>query len=261
MKRQIRSSVFETNSSSSHSIVITKNDHILTPEDAWHNGMSWGEIENNNLEYMCIDKHNHAANFYERELTFGRSPFKILTSFEDKIAYAIASFCGDYSHSSDEEKVNYLNEIINIAHEVFPELEDIKLPMKEIDVYLDLNGNELKDEDVLYNFSVSRESAFYHFYKDKDGKKHPAKKADYVYDAPNVPGIDHQSSGLLESFLKRQNITLREFLLNKKYIIIVTGDEYDDWRDLKRSDLIDNEAITFEYTIDMEWNERGEIEL
>lgn len=258
MKKVIRAQVFETNSSSCHSILITKNDHILTPEDAWHNGMSWGDIDNKKLEYMYIDKNNHTANFYDRELEFGRSPFQILTSFEDKIAYAIASFCGDYSHSSDEEKVNYLNEIINIAHEVFPELEDIKLPMKEIDVYLDLNGNELKDEDVLYNFSVSRESALFHFYKDKDGKKHPAKRADYVYDAPNVPGIDHQSATLLKSFLEREHITLRDFLLNKKYTIIITGDEYDDWQNLKRSGLINKDNIIFEYGIYSEWNERKE---
>lgn len=258
MKKQIRYNMFESNSSSSHVLIVTKNDHILTPEDAWHDGMDWNDIENKNLEYIYLDKHNHAANFYERELEFGRSPFKILTSFEDKIAYAIASFCGDYSHSSDEEKVDYLNEIINIAHEVFPELEDIKLPIKEIDVYLDLNGNELKDEDVLYNFSVSRESAFYHFYKDKDGKKHPAKRADYVYDAPNVPGIDHQSATLLKSFLEREHITLRDFLLNKKYIIIITGDEYDDWENLKRSGLINKDNIIFEYGIDSEWNERKE---
>ncbi len=258
MKRQIRNSVFETNSSSSHCILITKNDHILTSEDAYHGDKYWNDPENKKLEYMYINKKDHTVDFYKDELGFGRSPFQILSSFEDKIRYAIAAFCGDYSGFSDEEKVKNFNEIIKIANEIFPELEDIKLPMKEIDVYLDLNGNELKDEDVLYNFSVNRKSAFYHFYKDKDGKKHPAKKADYIYEAPNVPGIDHQSATLLKSFLEREHITLRDFLLNKKYIIIITGDEYDDWQNFKRSGLINKDNIIFEYGIDSEWNEKKE---
>ena len=40
-------------------------------------------------------------------------------------------------------------------------------------------------------------------------------------------------STLLERFLKREKITLEEFLTNRKYIIIVDGDEYCIFETLK----------------------------
>ena len=255
MKRQIRSSVFETNSSSSHVIAVTKNDHILTSEDAYHGDKYWSDPKNEKLEHMYINKKDHTVDFYKSDLEFGRSPFQILSSFEDKVRYAIAAFCGDYSGFSDEEKLKNFNEIIGIAHEIFPELEDINLPMQDITIYTDINGNDLKDEDVFYNFDVSKESAFYRFYKDENGKKHPAKDSGYYYETPEIYGIDHQSATLLESFLNREHITLRDFLLNKKYIVVIDSDEICMWDMLKRSDLLNKDNIVFEYTTSLEWKE------
>ena len=43
---------------------------------------------------------------------------------------------------------------------------------------------------------------------------------------PYYGGIDHESSGLLSHFLKTNNITIRDFLLNTQYVVWVDGDEY-----------------------------------
>ncbi len=89
--KQIRRSIFETNSSSSHSIVILNED-----------------ISENNDEclfpyfktYLYSDGSYHV---FDYNLEFGRSPFNILSTFSEKLNYAIASF--------GEEKFDELEEL------------------------------------------------------------------------------------------------------------------------------------------------------
>lgn len=38
--------------------------------------------------------------------------------------------------------------------------------------------------------------------------------------------IDHESCGLLSAFLDKHKISIRDFLLNTKYIVWIDGDEY-----------------------------------
>lgn len=72
---QIRNGVFETNSSSSHSIVVTKKDAPLgTVEGGWR---------------MKDDGGYRIYN--EDELEFGRTPFDILCDWHHRLRYAIAS--------------------------------------------------------------------------------------------------------------------------------------------------------------------------
>ena len=71
---QIRKGVFETNSSSSHSIVITKEDKPL-------NGL---------IEYKYLDDKGKMR-MWHHELEFGRTPFAILSNWEGRLRYAIAS--------------------------------------------------------------------------------------------------------------------------------------------------------------------------
>lgn len=245
MKRQIRYGIFESNSSSSHCLLITKNDKVLAKEDFHHENESWDE----NKEYLYIHK-GKLTSVWDNDLYFGRSPFELLTSVEDKTRYALASFCGDYSGHTDEQKVNYYNEILEALNSVLPELEEIELPTKIIRIYTDLEGKELPEEEVYTNYEVSKESAMRHFYK-RDGKKHPAKLSDQYYETPNIQGVDHQSSGLLKSFLEKHNISIKDFLLNKKYIVVIDGDEYNAWSEFKRSGLVDLNNIVEEY----EWEE------
>ena len=71
---QIRKGVFETNSSSSHSIVITKEDkpldEMFEPKYMPKDGKLW---------------------LWGHELEFGRAPFAILNDWEGRLRYAIAS--------------------------------------------------------------------------------------------------------------------------------------------------------------------------
>ena len=176
MKRQIRSGVFETNSSSMHSLVIKKSSEYYTYEEMcdglWLRKGVWTIYD-------------------EDRLTFGRHPFMCLNTFESKVRYAIASLCGWRSGRAEKFK-----EIENLVTEIVPDCWEIKLPTN-------WHNDELcygcVDEDIL------------------------------------------------TPFLENENISLKEFLTNKKYVVIVDGDEYCVWEDLKISGLVNLDGIEKEY--------------
>ncbi len=58
-------------------------------------------------------------------------------------------------------------------------------------------------------------------------------------------GVDED---ILSSFLEKENISITEFLKNKRYIVVVDGDEYCIYKRMKESGLIDINAIEKEYT-------------
>ena len=80
MKYQIRKSVWESNSSSMHSLVVTK--------------------KNSNVRMTQLHKNaeKEVVEIDPWENDFGRSPFTVLSSFRDKLAYAVAEYCGDNYH-------------------------------------------------------------------------------------------------------------------------------------------------------------------
>lgn len=47
----------------------------------------------------------------------------------------------------------------------------------------------------------------------------------------------------LDAWLRKLGITIKEFLSNKKYVVICDGDEYCVWNDLRESGVIDSNAI------------------
>jgi hypothetical protein len=154
---KIRKGVFETNSSSSHSIAIKKEDKYCTPDT---------------LGKFCI--WDGELKLWGSELEFGRSPFEVLATFYDKARYAIASF-GRY----DEE---HRKEVEDLMHEIMPGLKTI-----EYGSTLDWGTEE---------------------------------------EVPDFGYVDHQSCGVLKEFLDRNNISLKEFLTNDKYVVFIDGDEY-----------------------------------
>ena len=81
---QIRRGVFETNSSSSHSIIIKKQDRPITrvTDPGWR--MFIDEDDENNPR-------NGFIYFDNRDLEYGRDPFHFLVDWYDRLAYAIAS--------------------------------------------------------------------------------------------------------------------------------------------------------------------------
>ena len=110
MKYQIRKSVWESNSSSMHSLVVTKkNSNIrMTQEEIRHEfylDEDWYKErhKNNEKEIVKIDP-------WDNE--FGRSPFDVLVTFTDKLAYAVAEYCGDnYSIESYVKSEKTFDEI------------------------------------------------------------------------------------------------------------------------------------------------------
>ena len=101
---QIRDNTFETNSSSSHSLIITDFDGKYTLEE-----MMKGI-------YLWKDK---GTRMYESHLEFYRSPFSLLATFESKSRYAIASSQG---HLADE--------VEKIWHKYIPNFNGFKFDMK-----------------------------------------------------------------------------------------------------------------------------------
>lgn len=180
MKKQIRSNVFETNSSSMHSLVIKKSSGYYTYEE------------------MCDSLWLHKGVWdiwSEDDLEFGRYPFKCLNTFETKARYAIASLCGWRSDADEKFK-----EIESLVTEIVPDCISIKLP--KVHYWSD-------DEEKICYGSV-----------DED---------------------------ILSQFLKKENISLKEFLTNKRYVVIVDGDEYCVWDDLKNSGLVNTNEIEREF--------------
>lgn len=62
---------------------------------------------------------------------------------------------------------------------------------------------------------------------------------------------------LIEGWLKKYNISLEEFLTNKRYVVICDGDEYCIWDHLKESGLIRTDMIVSDSYSDY-WNARRE---
>lgn len=176
--RQIRNGVFETNSSSMHSLVIKKNGGYYTNEeineDLWLNDDGTWDI------------------WREEKIEFGRHPFKCLGTFESKVRYAIASLCG-YRVDAEER----FKEIERIVTEVVWECNGIKLP-----------------------------------------------KMRWGDDEPSYGYVDED---ILTPFLNDEGISLREFLTNKKYVVIVDGDEYCIWNSMKDAGLVNMDEIEKEY--------------
>ena len=98
--RQIRANVFETNSSSTHSLVLFKHREERYTHDEMYN----------ELKYDIKD------GIYRpwEELYFGRYPFRVLTSFKDKLHYAYAN-----THGIEERVEKITETLTRLVPEIF----------------------------------------------------------------------------------------------------------------------------------------------
>ena len=257
MKYQIRKGCFETNSSSMHSLIITKkNENIRMTQSEirkeFYLDEEWYKEchKNNEEEIVEIDP-------WEND--FGRSPFSVLSSFRDKLYYAVAEYCGDnYRIESylqaektfdeifvpllvrligcDEVKWDKWNDrhfaIYSGGGEYFDEVEEV--PYKKL-VYVEKEDRDGLDEDDLLRG---------HYRKtDTDGR--PIEDA--WFDVQDFGSIDHQSKGLLTGFLKSNNLSLEDYLTRKDIVVIITGDEYSTFSDMILCGLIDVNNIVTQY--------------
>ena len=184
--RQIRYGVFETNSSSMHSIVVTKDDK---PVEHIEQGYGLNDIYLNSEGKYCVGG-------CDSKVDFERYPFEVLYSPAGRARYAIAS----YAYNVDiEDKVE---EIESIIRSVMPEFKGF-----EFDKYTYWDTDE---EEIHYGH------------------------------------VDHQSSGLLQNFLSERNVSLRDFILNDKYWVIIDGDEY-----CLTNDYLDNKVLNKDYIVEV----------
>ena len=114
---KLRRNVFETNSSSSHSISIRKEGKYITAEEL-DKMFSWRVRDDGKLLIWGSD------------LEFGRSPFEVLANFYDKLRFAIASL-----GCNDEKR----EELETVMYELIPGLQTIDYPTQR-----DWNTNKKK---------------------------------------------------------------------------------------------------------------------
>lgn len=257
MKYQVRKSCFESNSSSMHSLIITKkNSNVHMTQDEirkeFYLDEEWYKERHKNDEKEVVE-------IEPWENDFGRSPFTVLSSFRSKLAYAIAEYCGDnYRIESylqaekkfdeifvpllthligcDEIKWDKWNdehfEIYSDGGEYFDEVEEV--PYEKL-VYVEKEDRDgLSDDDLLKG----------HYRKtDVDGR--PIEDA--WFDVPDFGSIDHQSAGLLTGFLELNNLSLEDYLVRKDVVVIIDGDEYCELDSLIDCGLIKKDSIVLRY--------------
>lgn len=176
--KQIRRNVFETNSSSSHSLVITTDNEHYTREEI-------------NKNFYMTDG---IVRLWESSLEFYRSPFDMLVTFKDKLRYAIASSNGNLVDQCRKLCYKYVNGFTDF---------------------------EFDTKDYVWDSEVK----------------------DYVEADEPIPNYGGTDDYQIEGWLKKYNVSLEEFLTNKRYIVVVDGDEYNCWLHIKDSGLVDTSKI------------------
>ena len=194
MKIQIRSNVFETNSSSMHSIAVSKVNGKYTDEEVYESfkyyDKHYGRKEDLHIQFL---------NDYmkdKEDTCFGRYPFAVLSTYCDKLRYYIASKAYVWD---DEEYKTFLDSI----KKKYPRIKSFTFTKR--------TNSEKKYESNDYNYG----------------------------------NVDHQSSTMLSDFLVKNNLSVDDFLTNKKYIVIVDGDEYGVSTHLVNAKIIELEQPLF----------------
>ena len=183
MKQIIRLNTFETNSSSMHSLVVTKHAKPYTQyEKTLHYYGHEFEL------FGCCDTTH-----------FERHPFEVLSDPKDKLRYYVAHYVG---------------------------FKDQKERLKEV-------------EDLVYEITkCSRDKIKLYHEEVKNWRSGEIEKS-YGWAGINDTGED------VFDYIERNNISLREFIFDPRYTIIVDGDEYQEFKKLFTKGLIDINNIEY----------------
>lgn len=233
---QIRRGVFETNSSSMHSLTVMKRDEKYTQKEILKD--IWLSDDKDTGEKDCV------WNIWnDGDLDFGRSPFRALATFKEKWLYTCASLVHEYND-------DVYKELVEIALKYVPNLKKIKLPRTERS-FADKDDDKLKDDEYYQEYGKTQEEVISYLTQKSeewDMEIEYWKHSGYwCYDAPYTGYVD---DNILSGFLESEGITVEEFITNKKYVVIQDGDEYCYWIDMKKAGLINMDAIDHEYPED-----------
>ena len=238
MKRQIRRCVFETNSSSMHSLVVMKKSSTYSKDEILDDFYLFDDKETG--EKDCVWE------IRDYDLEFGRSPFRSLGSFHDKWLYACASLVKEY-------KDDVYSELERLALQYVPGLKRIKMPVTT-GYIADKNNSRFQNDDYYQKFGKTEdELADYLMQKEKDWNIEIEYWESDGYWCFKKPYTGYVDEGMLSGFLKKENISIEEFLLNKRYVVIQDGDEYCYWDDMKKSGLVNMNIIDHEYPEEEEY--------
>ena len=257
MKYQVRKGCFETNSSSAHSLIITKkNSNVrMTQEEIRHEfylNEDWYKErhKNNEEEIVKIDP-------WDNE--FGRSPFNVLVTFIDKLAYAIAEYCGNNysieSYIKGEKTFDEMFRPLLIRLIGCDDVEWDRWDDRPFEIYVGSGDNLDEVEQVPYNKLIyvdkderkdlSEDDLVRGMYKNVDIDGRPIEEA--WFDIPKFGSIDHASSGLLKRFLKDNNLSLEDYLVRKDVVVVITGDEFSTLSDMFECGLINKDSIVLQF--------------
>ena len=223
MRRQIRRGVFESNSSSQHSLVVMKKGNHYTSDEILRD----------------IWLHDGVWDIYHDDLEFGRSPYRALWTFEEKWYYACASLVNEYN----DETYKTLEAL---AFKYIPGLKEIKLPT---DTGCIARKGLHPDDSYDNDYGKTEEELIE--YLDQKAKEWNMSGITYWEDSVGYfrfrkPYTGYTDEHFLSRFLGYENLSLEEFLTNKKYVIIQDGDEYDYFGEMKAAGLINTDAIDHE---------------
>ena len=221
MKRQIRRGVFESNSSSQHSLVVMKNDDHYTTQEI----LKGLYIQKDGVWDVC-------------GLDFGREPFRALGTFKMKWLYACASLVEEYNDDAYKE-------LEALAFKYVPGLKRIQLPMTTTCII-----NKDLEENKDYEYGKTEEEL--NKYLEQKEKNWGIETIEYWEDRHgnfcfSIPYTGQTDEPFLQRFLEHEKLSLEEYLTNRKYVIIQDGDEYCYWQDMKNAGLVNSDAIDHEY--------------
>lgn len=253
MKYQIRKLVWESNSSSMHSLVVTKkNSNVrMTREEIraeYYLDASWMKerVKKVGKEVLRIDVYGGND--------FDRSPFTVLSSFSEKLLYAIAEYCGSnhtiQSYVEAEKRFNEMFVPLLIRLTGCDEVEYCKTSRDCFAIYSDVGGEYMDEVEEVdypdlivagYKDDIPKDDKIFGVYKNVAENGRPIEEV--YFNVPDYGSIDHQSSGLLRRFLVDNNLSLEDYLVRKDVCVVIDGDEYCELEKLIDCGMIDKDSI------------------
>lgn len=209
MKIKVRHGVFETNSSSMHSICILNNSN------------------KNNEDYS-----NHETFFLELK-NYGRYPFQVLFTPEEKMSYCVCTFhSGKYDIESESFK-KIKNKYLKMVQTHYPNIENIAM-FGETSYKNFVHTKDGKEYDIESDEIYYSDTGHYCLCETKEELYPSEKRISFLEIGYN------DGAGLLENFLKETGITEEKLIFNPKYFIVVDGDEYCIFHDMMNRGIIFN---------------------